>query len=85
MWGSEDFRMLLERPSGEYCIYCVCGFIQFEMAGRTRRGRSERDDELERELRETTQLMRGQGSKRFRSTQGQEVQITHIGGAALRV
>ncbi|KAL6329667.1 hypothetical protein AAG906_026402 [Vitis piasezkii] len=22
MWGSEDFRMLLERPSGEYCIYC---------------------------------------------------------------
>ncbi|KAL6349618.1 hypothetical protein AAG906_035779 [Vitis piasezkii] len=42
------------------------------MAGRTRRGRSERDEELERELRETAQLMRGQGSKRSGGTQGQE-------------
>ncbi|RVW23364.1 Ubiquitin-like modifier-activating enzyme atg7 [Vitis vinifera] len=25
MWGNEDFRMLLEWPSGAYCIYCVCG------------------------------------------------------------
>ncbi|RVW14653.1 hypothetical protein CK203_085456 [Vitis vinifera] len=47
MWGREDFRMLLERSSEAYCIYCVCGLVQFEMAGRTRRGRFERDEELE--------------------------------------
>ena len=51
---------------------------QFEMTGRTRRGGSERDEELEsvreelqevrRELRETAQLMRGQGSRRSRGT-----------------
>ncbi|KAJ9672728.1 hypothetical protein PVL29_026082 [Vitis rotundifolia] len=52
------------------------------MAGRTRRGRSERDEELEsmreelrevrRELREATQMMRGQGSRRSGGTQGHE-------------
>ena len=56
------------------------GLVQFEMAGRTRRGRFERDEELEsvreelrevrRELREIAQLMRGQGSKRSGGTQG---------------
>ena len=45
------------------------GFVQFEMTGRTKRGRSERNEELEsvreelREVRsewkETAQLMRG--------------------------
>ena len=45
--------------------------LGFEMAGRSRRGRTDRDEELElvreelwevrRELRETTQLMRGRG------------------------
>ena len=49
------------------------GFIKFEMAGRTRRGRSERNEEMEsvrkelreklrevrKELREIVQLMRG--------------------------
>nr|CAN68536.1 hypothetical protein VITISV_018260 [Vitis vinifera] len=59
-----------------------CGLIKFEMAGRTRRGRSERNEELElvreelrevrRELRETTQLMRGQGSRRSGGTHGQD-------------
>ncbi|KAJ9699024.1 hypothetical protein PVL29_007877 [Vitis rotundifolia] len=52
------------------------------MAGKTRRGRSERDEELEsmreelrevrRELRETAQMMRGQGSRRSGGTQGHE-------------
>ncbi|RVW61725.1 Transposon Ty3-I Gag-Pol polyprotein [Vitis vinifera] len=52
------------------------------MAGRTRGGRSERNEELEtvreelrevrRELRETVELMRGQGSRRAGSTQGHE-------------
>ena len=52
------------------------------MVGMTRRGRSERDEELEsvreelrevrRELRGTVQLMKGQGSRRSRGTQGQE-------------
>ncbi|RVW89330.1 Transposon Ty3-I Gag-Pol polyprotein [Vitis vinifera] len=52
------------------------------MAGRTRGGRSERNEELEtvreelqevrRELRETVELMRGQGSRRSRGTQGYE-------------
>ena len=56
------------------------GIVKFEMAGRTRRGRFERDEELEsvreelrevrRELREIAQLMRGQGSKRSGGTQG---------------
>ena len=49
------------------------GIVKFEMAGRTRRERSEKNEELEsvrelrevrRELRETVQLMRGQGSRR---------------------
>ena len=50
------------------------GIVKFEMAGRTRREGSERNEELEsvreelrdvrRELRETVQLMRGQGSRR---------------------
>ncbi|RVW72384.1 hypothetical protein CK203_056235 [Vitis vinifera] len=49
------------------------------MAGRTRGGRSERNEELEtvreelrevrRELRETVELMRGQGSRRSRGSQ----------------
>ncbi|RVX08378.1 Transposon Tf2-8 polyprotein [Vitis vinifera] len=52
------------------------------MAGRTRGGRSERNEELEtvreelrevrRELRETVELMRGQGSRRAGGTQGHE-------------
>ncbi|RVW60237.1 Transposon Ty3-I Gag-Pol polyprotein [Vitis vinifera] len=52
------------------------------MAGRTRGGRSERNEELEtvreelrevrRELRETVELMRGQGSRRAGGTQGYE-------------
>ncbi|RVX14525.1 Transposon Ty3-I Gag-Pol polyprotein [Vitis vinifera] len=52
------------------------------MVGRTRGGRSERNEELEtvreelrevrRELRETVELMRGQGSRRSRGTQGHE-------------
>ena len=52
------------------------------MAGRTREGRYERNEELEsikeelrevrRELREIVQLMKGQGSKRSRVTQGYE-------------
>ena len=54
------------------------GFVKLEMAGRTRGGRSERNEELEtvreelrevrRELRESVELMRGQGSRRFRGT-----------------
>ena len=50
------------------------------MAGRSRRGRTERDEELElvreelwevrRELQEIAQLMRGQGSRRLRGSQG---------------
>ena len=63
------------------------GFIKFEMAGRTRRGRSERNEELEsvreelreellrevrRELRETVRSMRGQDSRRSGGTQGHE-------------
>ena len=50
------------------------GIVKFEMAGKTRRGRSERNEELEsvreellevrRELREAVQFMRGQGSRR---------------------
>ena len=53
------------------------------MAGRTRRGGSERNEELEsvreellqevrRELRETVQSMRGQDSRRLGGTQGHE-------------
>ncbi|RVW60606.1 Retrovirus-related Pol polyprotein from transposon 17.6 [Vitis vinifera] len=52
------------------------------MAGRTRGGRSEKNEELEtvreelrevrRELRETVELMRGQGSRRAGGTQGYE-------------
>ena len=58
------------------------GFVKLEMAGRTRGGRSERNEELEtvreelrevrRELRETVELMRGQGSRRAGGTQGHE-------------
>ena len=58
------------------------GIVKFEMAGRTRGGRSERNEELEtvreelrevrRELRETVELMRGQGSRRSGGTQGHE-------------
>ena len=56
------------------------GLVHFEMVGMTRRGRPERDEELEsvreelrevrRELRGTVQLMRGQGSRRSGGTQG---------------
>ena len=63
------------------------GIVKFEMAGRTRRERSERNEELEsvreelreellqevrRELRETVQSMRGQDSRRSGGTQGHE-------------
>ena len=58
------------------------GFVKLEMAGRTRGGRSKRNEELEtireerrevrRELREIVELMRGQGSRRSRGTQGHE-------------
>ena len=58
------------------------GVVKFEIAGRTRRRRSERNEELEsvreelrevrRELRETVQLMRGQGSRRSGGTQGHD-------------
>ncbi|RVW37741.1 hypothetical protein CK203_116444 [Vitis vinifera] len=66
-WGKEDFRMpqeVLEWPSGVYCI-CYVGYIGtwlvgIEMAGRPRRGRSERDEELEL------------GSRRSGCTKGQE-------------
>ena len=64
------------------------------MVGMTRRGRSERDEELEsvreelrevrRELRETTQLMRGQGSRNQEVPIAKMIQITLIGKAALR-
>ncbi|RVW73764.1 hypothetical protein CK203_057632 [Vitis vinifera] len=69
------------------------------MAGRTRRGRSKRNEEMEsvreelreellrevrRELREIVQSMRGQGSRRSGGTQGHEDSGTHIGGAALK-
>ena len=56
--------------------------IGIEMAGRPRKGRTKRDEELElvreelwkvrRELWKTAQLMRGQGSKKSWGTQGQE-------------
>ena len=58
------------------------GIVKFEMAGKTKRGRSERNEELEsvreellevrRELREVVQFMRGQGSRRSGGTQGHE-------------
>ena len=63
------------------------GIVKFEMAGRTRRERSERNEELEsvreelreellrevrRELREIVQSMRGQDSRRSGGTQGHE-------------
>ena len=55
------------------------GILKFEMAERTRRGRSKRNEELEsvreellqevrRELRETVQSMRGQDSRRSGGT-----------------
>ncbi|KAL6318881.1 hypothetical protein AAG906_001354 [Vitis piasezkii] len=56
MWGREDFRMLLERP---------CGLVQFEMAGRTRRGRFERDEELERSRSERPVMSQMEAMKRF--------------------
>ena len=59
------------------------GLVKFEMVGRTRKGRFERNEELEsvreelreellrevrRELRETVQSMRGQDSRRSGGT-----------------
>ena len=56
------------------------GLVRIEMAGGPRRERTERDEKLElvreecrevrRELWETAQLMRGQGSMRLGGTQG---------------
>ena len=63
--------------------------VGIEMAGKPKRGRTERDEELElirkvlqevrRDLPETTRLMRGQGSKRLGVPKARRIRTTPRG------